>query len=118
MANDWIPNGNPASFSDCNLQQIEAIRGELYCLYNYPDSFINQPQCGNSWIEIGEECDSDSGKLHQFSKCVFEIFSNHYSDIHMGIIVCGKFLRKINKLYPSLCIQICGGIAITCKIVF
>ncbi|TSK20196.1 Disintegrin and metalloproteinase domain-containing protein 22 [Bagarius yarrelli] len=49
----------PKRFSDCNVEEYHNFlySGGGSCLFNKPFKLLDPPECGNSFVEPGEECD-------------------------------------------------------------
>uniref|UniRef100_A0A673IZD4 Disintegrin and metalloproteinase domain-containing protein 22-like n=1 Tax=Sinocyclocheilus rhinocerous TaxID=307959 RepID=A0A673IZD4_9TELE len=52
----------PKRFSDCNVEEYNDFlnSGGGACLFNKPSKLLDPPECGNSFVEAGEECDCGS----------------------------------------------------------
>lgn len=49
----------PKHWSSCSIDQLNLAfhQGMNYCLRNKPKSLFDSPQCGNGFVEPGEQCD-------------------------------------------------------------
>ncbi|XP_036234356.2 disintegrin and metalloproteinase domain-containing protein adm-2 [Bactrocera oleae] len=49
----------PVHWSSCSIDQLNIAfsRGMNYCLRNKPTKLLESPQCGNGFVEPGEQCD-------------------------------------------------------------
>ncbi|XP_067616727.1 disintegrin and metalloproteinase domain-containing protein 12 [Eurosta solidaginis] len=49
----------PVHWSSCSIDQLNIAfsRGMNYCLRNKPTKLFESPQCGNGFVEPGEQCD-------------------------------------------------------------
>uniref|UniRef100_A0A1I8MK41 Uncharacterized protein n=1 Tax=Musca domestica TaxID=7370 RepID=A0A1I8MK41_MUSDO len=49
----------PVHWSSCSIDQLNMAfsRGMNYCLRNKPTKLFDSPQCGNGFVEPGEQCD-------------------------------------------------------------
>ncbi|KAJ6640238.1 Disintegrin and metalloproteinase domain-containing protein 12 [Pseudolycoriella hygida] len=49
----------PFHWSSCSKKQLQLAlhRGYLYCLRNKPETLLGKVECGNGFVEPGEECD-------------------------------------------------------------
>ncbi|KAG5270890.1 hypothetical protein AALO_G00173450 [Alosa alosa] len=49
----------PKRFSDCNVEEYHNFlnSGGGACLFNEPAKLLDPPECGNGFVEPGEECD-------------------------------------------------------------
>uniref|UniRef100_A0A8C1YL18 ADAM metallopeptidase domain 22 n=1 Tax=Cyprinus carpio TaxID=7962 RepID=A0A8C1YL18_CYPCA len=49
----------PKRFSDCNVEEYHDFlnSGGGACLFNKPSKLLDPPECGNGFVEAGEECD-------------------------------------------------------------
>ncbi|XP_055850756.1 disintegrin and metalloproteinase domain-containing protein 12 isoform X2 [Episyrphus balteatus] len=49
----------PRHWSSCSIDQLNVAfsRGMNYCLRNKPTKLFDSPQCGNGFVEPGEQCD-------------------------------------------------------------
>ncbi|KAL9893703.1 disintegrin and metalloproteinase domain-containing protein meltrin isoform 1-T2 [Glossina fuscipes fuscipes] len=49
----------PVHWSSCSIDQLNIAfsRGMNYCLRNKPHKLFDSPQCGNGFVEPGEQCD-------------------------------------------------------------
>lgn len=49
----------PTHWSSCSIDQLNIAfsRGMNYCLRNKPAKLFDSPQCGNGFVEPGEQCD-------------------------------------------------------------
>ncbi|XP_043922249.1 disintegrin and metalloproteinase domain-containing protein 22 [Protopterus annectens] len=49
----------PSKFSKCNIEEYHEFlnNGGGACLFNKPSKLLDPPECGNGYVEAGEECD-------------------------------------------------------------
>uniref|UniRef100_A0A8C6QRK4 A disintegrin and metallopeptidase domain 22 n=1 Tax=Nannospalax galili TaxID=1026970 RepID=A0A8C6QRK4_NANGA len=49
----------PKKFTQCNIEEYHGFlnSGGGACLFNKPSKLLDPPECGNGFIETGEECD-------------------------------------------------------------
>uniref|UniRef100_A0A6I8NCB4 ADAM metallopeptidase domain 22 n=1 Tax=Ornithorhynchus anatinus TaxID=9258 RepID=A0A6I8NCB4_ORNAN len=49
----------PKRFSQCNVDEYHNFlnNGGGACLFNKPSKLLDPPECGNGFVEVGEECD-------------------------------------------------------------
>ncbi|XP_064410139.1 disintegrin and metalloproteinase domain-containing protein 22 [Latimeria chalumnae] len=52
----------PNKFSKCNIEEYHdyLYSGGGACLFNKPVKLLDPPECGNGFVEVGEECDCGS----------------------------------------------------------
>ncbi|XP_067869103.1 disintegrin and metalloproteinase domain-containing protein 22 isoform X2 [Heterodontus francisci] len=52
----------PRKFSKCNIEEYQEFlnNGGGNCLFNKPTHLLDPPECGNGFVETGEECDCGS----------------------------------------------------------
>ncbi|KAJ1136470.1 hypothetical protein NDU88_002886 [Pleurodeles waltl] len=58
----------PRKFSRCSIDEYSQFLqdGGGACLFNKPSKLLDQPECGNGFVEAGEEC--DCGSITECSK--------------------------------------------------
>ncbi|XP_026865320.2 disintegrin and metalloproteinase domain-containing protein 22 isoform X1 [Electrophorus electricus] len=92
----------PKRFSDCNVEEYHNFlnSGGGACLFNKPSKLLDPPECGNGFVEPGEECDCGSPaecaregdncckkcSLTQGSKCSNGLCCNNCQMEFMGVI--------------------------------
>uniref|UniRef100_A0A8B9L4F0 ADAM metallopeptidase domain 22 n=1 Tax=Astyanax mexicanus TaxID=7994 RepID=A0A8B9L4F0_ASTMX len=92
----------PKRFSDCNVEEYHNFlnSGGGACLFNKPSNLLDPPECGNGFVEPGEECDcggpaecAQEGEhcckkctLTQGSKCSNGLCCNNCQMEFMGVI--------------------------------
>ncbi|GAA6103534.1 disintegrin and metalloproteinase domain-containing protein 22 isoform X4 [Tachysurus ichikawai] len=77
----------PKRFSDCNVEEYHNFlySGGGSCLFNKPSKLLDPPECGNGFVEPGEECDCgtpavrSNGLSHSWSERIPD--AKHISDI-------------------------------------
>ncbi|XP_062387304.1 disintegrin and metalloproteinase domain-containing protein 11-like isoform X2 [Sardina pilchardus] len=52
----------PRKFSRCSIEEYQRFlqQGGGHCLFNTPTKLLDPPECGNGFVEMGEECDCGS----------------------------------------------------------
>ncbi|XP_012691116.1 disintegrin and metalloproteinase domain-containing protein 23 [Clupea harengus] len=50
---------HPRKFSKCSISDYKTflLRGGASCLFNRPNKLLEATECGNGYVEVGEECD-------------------------------------------------------------
>ncbi|XP_054638184.1 disintegrin and metalloproteinase domain-containing protein 22 isoform X2 [Dunckerocampus dactyliophorus] len=92
----------PKKFSDCNVEEYYNFlnSGGGACLFNQPLKLLDPPECGNGFVEPGEECDCGSPlecakegencckkcTLTQGSKCSNGLCCNNCQMEFMGVV--------------------------------
>ncbi|XP_061771562.1 disintegrin and metalloproteinase domain-containing protein 22 isoform X2 [Nerophis ophidion] len=92
----------PKRFSDCNVEEYYNFlkSGGGACLFNKPQKLLDPPECGNGFVEPGEECDCGSPQdcakegencckkctLTQGSKCSDGLCCNNCQMEFMGVV--------------------------------
>ncbi|XP_030639755.1 disintegrin and metalloproteinase domain-containing protein 22 [Chanos chanos] len=92
----------PKRFSDCNVEEYHNFlnSGGGACLFNKPSKLLDPPECGNGFVEPGEECDCGTPaecqregencckecKLTQGSKCSNGLCCKNCQMEFMGVI--------------------------------
>ncbi|XP_077431424.1 disintegrin and metalloproteinase domain-containing protein 22 isoform X2 [Vanacampus margaritifer] len=92
----------PKKFSDCNVEEYYNFlnSGGGTCLFNKPFKLLDPPECGNGFVEPGEECDCGSPvecakegencckkcTLTQGSKCSNGLCCNNCQMEFMGVV--------------------------------
>uniref|UniRef100_A0A3P8ZVV8 ADAM metallopeptidase domain 22 n=1 Tax=Esox lucius TaxID=8010 RepID=A0A3P8ZVV8_ESOLU len=92
----------PKKFSDCNVEEYQNFlnSGGGACLFNKPLKLLEPPECGNGFVEPGEECDCGSPAeceregekccqkctLTQGSKCGNGLCCNNCQMEFMGVV--------------------------------
>ncbi|XP_057689932.1 disintegrin and metalloproteinase domain-containing protein 22 isoform X2 [Corythoichthys intestinalis] len=92
----------PKRFTDCNVEEYHNFlsSGGGTCLFNKPLKLLDPPQCGNGFVEPGEECDCGSPlecaregencckkcTLTQGSKCSDGLCCNNCQMEFMGVV--------------------------------
>ncbi|XP_060717405.1 disintegrin and metalloproteinase domain-containing protein 22 isoform X2 [Tachysurus vachellii] len=92
----------PKRFSDCNVEEYHNFlySGGGSCLFNKPSKLLDPPECGNGFLEPGEECDCGTPAecaiegencckrctLTQGSKCSNGLCCNNCQMEFMGVI--------------------------------
>nr|XP_057940086.1 disintegrin and metalloproteinase domain-containing protein 22 isoform X3 [Doryrhamphus excisus] len=92
----------PKKFSDCNVEEYYNFlnSGGGACLFNKPMKLLDPPECGNGFVEPGEECDCGSPlecakegencckkcTLTQGSKCSDGLCCNNCQMEFMGVV--------------------------------
>lgn len=61
----------PRHWSSCSIDQLNVAfsRGMNYCLRNKPTKLFDSPQCGNGFVEPGEQCDCGLAEYCKNSCC-------------------------------------------------
>ncbi|XP_013371464.1 PREDICTED: disintegrin and metalloproteinase domain-containing protein 22 isoform X1 [Chinchilla lanigera] len=84
----------PKKFTQCNIEEYHDFlnSGGGACLFNKPSKLLDPPECGNGFIETGEECDCGTS-----AECVLE-----------GAECCKKCtLTQDSQCSDGLCCQKC-----------
>uniref|UniRef100_A0A3P9JJS1 ADAM metallopeptidase domain 22 n=1 Tax=Oryzias latipes TaxID=8090 RepID=A0A3P9JJS1_ORYLA len=92
----------PNKFSSCNVEEYHNFlnTGGGVCLFNIPLKLLNPPECGNGFVEPGEECDCGSP-----AECARE-----------GQNCCRNCtLTKGSNCSNGLCCNKCQRIGVVCR---
>uniref|UniRef100_A0A8C7XXH7 ADAM metallopeptidase domain 22 n=1 Tax=Oryzias sinensis TaxID=183150 RepID=A0A8C7XXH7_9TELE len=92
----------PNKFSSCNVEEYHNFlnSGGGVCLFNIPLKLLNPPECGNGFLEPGEECDCGSP-----AECARE-----------GQNCCRNCtLTKGSNCSNGLCCNKCQRIGVVCR---
>uniref|UniRef100_A0A8C2CP50 ADAM metallopeptidase domain 22 n=1 Tax=Cyprinus carpio TaxID=7962 RepID=A0A8C2CP50_CYPCA len=92
----------PKRFSDCNVEEYHDFlnSGGGACLFNKPSKLLDPPECGNGFVEAGEECDCGSP-----AECARE-----------GENCCKKcMLTQGAKCSDGLCCKNCQFMRVLCR---
>uniref|UniRef100_A0A8C1XHM1 ADAM metallopeptidase domain 22 n=1 Tax=Cyprinus carpio TaxID=7962 RepID=A0A8C1XHM1_CYPCA len=92
----------PKRFSDCNVEEYHDFlnSGGGACLFNKPSKLLDPPECGNGFVEAGEECDCGSP-----AECARE-----------GENCCKKcMLTQGAKCSDGLCCKNCQFMGVLCR---
>uniref|UniRef100_A0A673MXQ1 Protein DBF4 homolog A-like n=1 Tax=Sinocyclocheilus rhinocerous TaxID=307959 RepID=A0A673MXQ1_9TELE len=92
----------PKRFSDCNVEEYHDFlnSGGGACLFNKPSKLLDPPECGNGFVEAGEECDCGSP-----AECARE-----------GEDCCKKcMLTQGAKCSDGLCCKNCQFMGVLCR---
>uniref|UniRef100_A0A8C9TXI3 ADAM metallopeptidase domain 22 n=1 Tax=Scleropages formosus TaxID=113540 RepID=A0A8C9TXI3_SCLFO len=92
----------PKRFSDCNVEEYHNFlnSGGGACLFNKPSKLLDPPECGNGFVEPGEECDCGSP-----TECQKE-----------GENCCKKCtLTQGSKCSDGLCCKNCQFMGVICR---
>ncbi|MEJ1280723.1 hypothetical protein NN561_011668 [Cricetulus griseus] len=87
----------PKKFTQCNIEEYHDFlnSGGGACLFNKPSKLLDPPECGNGFIETGEECDCGTT-----AECALE-----------GAECCKKCtLTQDSQCSDGLCCKKCKGI--------
>ncbi|XP_041935038.1 disintegrin and metalloproteinase domain-containing protein 23 isoform X1 [Alosa sapidissima] len=54
---------HPRRFSKCSISDYKTflLKGGASCLFNRPNKLFEATECGNGYVEVGEECDCGTG---------------------------------------------------------
>uniref|UniRef100_A0AAR2IX25 ADAM metallopeptidase domain 22 n=1 Tax=Pygocentrus nattereri TaxID=42514 RepID=A0AAR2IX25_PYGNA len=92
----------PKRFSDCNVEEYHNFlnSGGGACLFNKPFKLLDPPECGNGFVEPGEECDCGTP-----AECARE-----------GENCCKKCsLTQGSKCSNGLCCSNCQFMGVICR---
>uniref|UniRef100_A0AAY4AYU4 ADAM metallopeptidase domain 23a n=1 Tax=Denticeps clupeoides TaxID=299321 RepID=A0AAY4AYU4_9TELE len=62
---------HPRRFSKCSISDFKnfLLRGGASCLFNRPNKLFEPTECGNGYVEVGEECDCGARMVSLYSDC-------------------------------------------------
>ncbi|KAK1334926.1 hypothetical protein QTO34_004498 [Cnephaeus nilssonii] len=92
----------PKKFTQCNVEEYHDFlnSGGGACLFNKPSKLLDPPECGNGFIETGEECDCGTP-----AECVLE-----------GAECCKKCtLTQDSQCSDGLCCKKCKPMGTVCR---
>uniref|UniRef100_A0A665TVK8 ADAM metallopeptidase domain 11 n=1 Tax=Echeneis naucrates TaxID=173247 RepID=A0A665TVK8_ECHNA len=80
----------PRKFSRCSIDEYLRFlqQGGGSCLFNKPSKLLDPPECGNGYVEVGEECDCGSLCARNGANCCKKCTLTHNAMCSNGGVTC------------------------------
>ncbi|XP_029112644.1 disintegrin and metalloproteinase domain-containing protein 23-like isoform X4 [Scleropages formosus] len=103
---------HPRKFSKCSISDYKEflLKGGGSCLFNRPTKLFEATECGNGYVEVGEECDCGGRAVSPFIGSLISVILLHYFRKHMCVHVCSG----MPLWFVCMCVLLCVSLFQEC----